>query len=88
MRTYKMWIGGEWADADSGRTFRTYNPANGEAVAEVPLAGLPDVDKAVNAARAALPAWRKRARQSAPQQSAASLQLCVTTRTSSPSLKY
>ncbi len=60
MRTYKMWIGGEWADADSGRTFRTYNPANGEAVAEVPLAGLPDVDKAVTAARAALPAWRKK----------------------------
>ena len=37
MKTYKMWIGNEWVDADSGETFRTYNPATGEVVAEVPL---------------------------------------------------
>ncbi|MBN1630057.1 MAG: aldehyde dehydrogenase [Thermoleophilia bacterium] len=60
MKTYKMWIGGEWVDADSGETFRTYNPATGEVVAEVPRAGLSDVDKAVAAARKALPAWRKK----------------------------
>ncbi len=39
METYKMWIGGQWVDADSGKTFRTYNPATGEVVAEVPLGG-------------------------------------------------
>lgn len=60
METYKMWIGGEWVDADSGETFRTYNPANGEAVAEVPLAGLSDVDRAVAAAREAQEAWAEK----------------------------
>ncbi|MBN1629069.1 MAG: aldehyde dehydrogenase [Thermoleophilia bacterium] len=60
MKTYKMWIGGEWVDADSGETFRTYNPATGEVVAEVPRAGLSDVDKAVAAARNAFPAWRRK----------------------------
>ena len=60
METFKMWIDGKWVDADSGKTFRTYNPATGEAVAEVPLAGLSDVDKAVAAARKAFPAWSKK----------------------------
>jgi acyl-CoA reductase-like NAD-dependent aldehyde dehydrogenase len=60
MEKFKMWIGGEWVDAASGKTFRTYNPATGEEVAEVPLAGLPDVDKAVAAARMALPAWARK----------------------------
>ncbi len=60
MEKYKMWIGGEWVDAESGKTFQTHNPANGDIVAEVPLAGLPEVDKAVAAARKALPAWSKK----------------------------
>jgi len=58
--TYKMWIDSRWVDADSGKTFRTYNPATGEVVAEVPLAGSSDVDKAVAAARRAFPAWSKK----------------------------
>ena len=60
METYKMWIGGEWVDADSGKTFLTHNPATGEVVAQVPEAGLSDVDKAVTAARRAFPAWSKK----------------------------
>ena len=60
METFRMWIGGEWVDADSGKTFRTYNPATGEAVAEVPLGDVSDVDKAVAAARKAFPAWSVR----------------------------
>jgi len=55
-----MLIDGEWVDAESGKTFRTYNPATGEVVAEVPLASLSDVDKAVAAARKALPAWSRK----------------------------
>lgn len=55
-----MLIDGQWVAAESGETFRTYNPATGGVVAEVPLAGLPDVDKAVAAARKALPAWSKK----------------------------
>jgi acyl-CoA reductase-like NAD-dependent aldehyde dehydrogenase len=60
MNNYKMWIGGQWVDAESGKTFRTYNPATGDVVAEVPLAGLSDVDRAVEAARNAFPAWSRR----------------------------
>ncbi len=55
-----MWIGGEWVDADSGKTFLTHNPATGEVVAQVPEAGLSDVDRAVVAARSAFPAWSKK----------------------------
>ena len=29
----RLFIGGEWRDAGSGRTFTTYNPASGSAVA-------------------------------------------------------
>ena len=60
MESYKMWIEGKWVDADSGKTFLTHNPATGEVVAEVPLAGASDVDKAVAAARKAFPAWSRR----------------------------
>ncbi|HSW39326.1 MAG TPA: aldehyde dehydrogenase family protein [Acidobacteriota bacterium] len=60
MEKYKMWIDGKWCDADSGKTYRTYNPANGEVIAEVPLAGHSDVDKAVAAARKAFKTWSKR----------------------------
>jgi acyl-CoA reductase-like NAD-dependent aldehyde dehydrogenase len=57
MQKYKMWIGGKWVDAESGKTFATFNPATGEEIAQVPLAGKADVDKAVFAARAAYPKW-------------------------------
>jgi acyl-CoA reductase-like NAD-dependent aldehyde dehydrogenase len=60
MENYKMWIDGKWVDADSGETFQTHNPAHGEVVAEVPLAGKSDVNKAVAAARRAFPAWSRR----------------------------
>lgn len=55
----RMWIGGEWVAAESGRTFATLNPATGEPVGEVPLAAQADVDRAVAAARAAFPAWSR-----------------------------
>jgi acyl-CoA reductase-like NAD-dependent aldehyde dehydrogenase len=49
----KMLINGKWLDAINGKTFPTYNPATGEELAQVPLADAEDVDRAVNAARAA-----------------------------------
>ena len=58
-----MWIDGQWVDADSGKTMRTYNPHNGDVIAEVPLAGKSDVDKAVAAARKAFPAWSKKTQE-------------------------
>jgi 1-pyrroline dehydrogenase len=54
---YKTFIGGEWVDAASGETMEVVNPATGETIAEVPRCSAEDVDRAVEAAKAALPAW-------------------------------
>jgi aldehyde dehydrogenase (NAD+) len=50
----KLLIDNEWVDSISGRTFETLNPATGEPICRVAEAGAPDVDRAVQAARAAL----------------------------------
>ncbi|MDP9347672.1 MAG: aldehyde dehydrogenase family protein, partial [Gemmatimonadota bacterium] len=47
----RLFIGGEWQDASSGRTFDTINPATGEVLTQVAEAGAEDVDRAVRAAR-------------------------------------
>jgi aldehyde dehydrogenase (NAD+) len=52
-RAKQLLINGSWSDADSGRTFETYNPSTGEVLATGAEGGLPDVDRAVAAARAA-----------------------------------
>src|ERR671938_2170142 len=52
-RKYKLFIDGQWVDAESGKTFTTPNPATGEPLAEVAEADKADVDKAVAAARRA-----------------------------------
>ena len=52
-RDVKMLIGGEQVDALDGQTFEVVNPATGEVIANVPLAGKADVDRAVAAARKA-----------------------------------
>jgi len=53
LRHYQMLIGGEWVDAQSGRTFESINPYTGMVWAVVPEAGGADVDAAVRAARTA-----------------------------------
>jgi 1-pyrroline dehydrogenase len=50
-------VGGEWVDAAGGDTMEVLNPATGETIAEVPLASAEDVDRAVQAAKRALPEW-------------------------------
>jgi len=50
-------IGGEWVDAAGGETMEVLNPATGETIAEVPRASAEDVDRAVEAAKRALPEW-------------------------------
>jgi len=54
-----MLIGGEWAQAVSGETFETVNPATGAVLATVASGGPADVDRAVQAARRAFeePSW-------------------------------
>jgi len=39
MSQYKMWIGGNWVDAESGKTYPVFNPATEAEIAQVPLDG-------------------------------------------------
>ncbi len=55
--SYKNFVGGEWMDSASGETMEVVNPATGEAIAEVPRGTSEDVDRAVAAAKEALPEW-------------------------------
>lgn len=59
----KLLIDGAWVDAESGKTFETYNPATEEVLTKVAEGGKADVDKAVKAARKAFEhgPWRKMA---------------------------
>jgi malonate-semialdehyde dehydrogenase (acetylating)/methylmalonate-semialdehyde dehydrogenase len=57
MSIVEHWINGELASGTSTRTAPVYNPARGEIAREVRLATVADVDTAVQAAKAAFPAW-------------------------------
>jgi aldehyde dehydrogenase (NAD+) len=50
---FKLFINGEFRDAQSGETFATYNPATGQKLADVPKAGKEDAIVAIEAARKA-----------------------------------
>ena len=58
IRSFKNFIGGEWTDAASGETFESLSPATGEALGTFPRSGADDVDRAVEAAKAAFAEWR------------------------------
>jgi 1-pyrroline dehydrogenase len=53
----KNFVGGKWVDAVEGGTMEVLNPATGETIAEVPSGTQADVDRAVEAAKQALPEW-------------------------------
>src|ERR671910_2534814 len=57
-RTHQNYIDGEWVDAASGDTFESTSPANGEAIGTFPKSSAEDVDRAVEAAKAAYEDWR------------------------------
>jgi malonate-semialdehyde dehydrogenase (acetylating)/methylmalonate-semialdehyde dehydrogenase len=58
-RLLDNYVGGSWtAAAHATGALDVSNPATGESLARVPLSGRGDLDAAVAAARAALPAWR------------------------------
>jgi aldehyde dehydrogenase (NAD+) len=50
---HRFVIGGERSEAADCRTFETFDPSTGRAIADVPYAGSEDVDRAVRAAREA-----------------------------------
>src|SRR5512133_90659 len=54
---HKNFVGGKWVDAVDGGTMEVLNPATGETIAEVPRGTQADVDRAVEAAKEALPEW-------------------------------
>ncbi|GAC1671309.1 MAG: aldehyde dehydrogenase DhaS [Candidatus Dormibacteraceae bacterium] len=49
----KLYIGGKWVEAASGKTFATLDPSTGEVLAHVAEGGAEDIDRAVAAARKA-----------------------------------
>ena len=51
-------IGGQWVQAESGRTLPVRNPANGELVGLVPACGAADTRRAIEAAYTAQKSWR------------------------------
>lgn len=55
---FGLYIGGRWVDPASGEYFDTESPSTRTRLASVAQAGAADVDAAVAAARAALPAWK------------------------------
>ena len=56
---YQLYINGQWRDAEGGKTYKVYNPSNGEFMATCAAASKADVDDAVKAAWAAFPEWKK-----------------------------
>ncbi|MBA9076246.1 MULTISPECIES: NAD-dependent succinate-semialdehyde dehydrogenase [Rufibacter] len=56
----QAYINGIWTGAASGKTFEVTNPATGEVIATVPDLDRSDVQKAIDAASAAWPAYRDR----------------------------
>src|SRR5918912_487889 len=59
VRRITHWIGGRRVEGGSGRSGPVYNPATGRQTGAVDFATAEEVDAAVQAARAAFPAWRE-----------------------------
>ncbi|WP_035823516.1 NADP-dependent succinate-semialdehyde dehydrogenase [Janthinobacterium sp. RA13] len=57
---HQAYVNGAWADADGGQTINVNNPATGEHIGTVPLMGAAETRRAIEAANAAWPAWRKK----------------------------
>jgi aldehyde dehydrogenase len=56
---YENFIGGQWVAPAEGRYFEALSPVNGQPFCEVARSSAADVDKAIDAAHAAAPAWGK-----------------------------
>lgn len=52
------YIDGQWVDANNGKTFDVLNPATKAKLGTVPEMGAAETKAAIDAANAALPAWR------------------------------
>ena len=57
--TLLNFVGGSWQRADARETVAVHNPATGEVISSAPLSEAAAVARAVDAAKAALPGWRR-----------------------------
>jgi succinate-semialdehyde dehydrogenase/glutarate-semialdehyde dehydrogenase len=55
----RLHIDGEWLETGARRTHTVINPATGEAIAELPLADVADLERALDAADRGFKLWRK-----------------------------
>jgi betaine-aldehyde dehydrogenase len=53
VKTYRLYVNGQWVESRSNKTFPVYDPSTEEVIAHVPDANAEDVDCAVAAAKAA-----------------------------------
>nr|WP_106779526.1 aldehyde dehydrogenase family protein [Lysinibacillus timonensis] len=53
----KQFIGGQWRDGKSSTVYTAVNPFNGDALAEIKLASVEDIDEAYKAAESAQKEW-------------------------------
>ena len=56
----QCYIAGKWVDADSRQTVDVVNPATGDVLGTVPRGGTDETRRAIEAANAAWPGWRKK----------------------------
>ncbi|MEX5745275.1 NADP-dependent succinate-semialdehyde dehydrogenase [Massilia sp. X63] len=56
----QAYVGGEWCDAIDGTGIEVANPATGERLGSVPHMGAAETRRAIEAANAAWPAWRRK----------------------------
>ncbi len=56
----RAYVGGEWCEADDGRTFEVTDPATGELLATLPRMGPAETRRAIAAAEGAFAPWRDR----------------------------
>jgi succinate-semialdehyde dehydrogenase/glutarate-semialdehyde dehydrogenase len=57
---HEAYIDGEWQSADDKSTFDVVDPSNGKSLGTVPMMGAAETRRAIDAANAAWPAWRKK----------------------------
>ncbi len=58
LRQGSAWLGGQWVAADSGATIAVRNPASGETIAQVPLMGHAETERAIAFSAVAQKQWR------------------------------
>ncbi|WP_286869056.1 MULTISPECIES: NADP-dependent succinate-semialdehyde dehydrogenase [unclassified Herbaspirillum] len=56
----QAYLNGQWCDADQAGKHEVYNPANGNLLGSVPMMGAAETRRAIEAANAAWPAWKKK----------------------------